>query len=216
LNLVACGSYGVPVARPITINDDEVLSAAKAVLLEHGMNATTAEVASRAGVSEGSLFRRFRSKTELFHAALMHRMSDVPDFVLNLPLRTGRGELVDELEGLAMEAIAFLRLLVPVVMMNWSNRKSGLPLELDEKGEPRHARVYRSMATWLLAEQRLGRVHAKVDVELAAHLFLGGMYNWVSFEVMREVRSSDAETRAFARGCAHTMFVGLAPSKPKK
>jgi AcrR family transcriptional regulator len=196
-------------ARPVVINDDTLLQAARDVLLEKGVGATSADVAKRAKVSEGSLFRRYPSKMELFHAALTHRMSDVPDFILRLPERTGRSTLAQELEGAAVEAIAFLRVLVPVIMMSWSNRKTGLSMDTDENGEPGHLRAYRGMASWFEAEKRIGRFNKKIDVDIAAHLFLGALYNWVNFETMREERSTDVEMKAFVRRCVFTVCAGF-------
>ena len=47
-----------------------ILSAARAVFLERGAMGTTSEVAARAGVSEGTIFNRFKSKEMLFRAAM--------------------------------------------------------------------------------------------------------------------------------------------------
>jgi len=53
-------------ARPTVIRDETIIDAAREVFLERGFGATTAEVAVRAGVSEGSIFKRFNSKVDLF------------------------------------------------------------------------------------------------------------------------------------------------------
>ncbi|MCU1279386.1 MAG: Transcriptional regulator, TetR family protein, partial [bacterium] len=70
-------------ARPTTISDESILEAARAVFLEHGLAATTAEVAKRAGVAEGSIFKRFATKAELFKAAMKVDFED-PDFLRTL------------------------------------------------------------------------------------------------------------------------------------
>ena len=46
--------------------------------LERGIWATTLEVAERAGVSEGSLFNRFKSKEGLFAAAMNFDAEEAP------------------------------------------------------------------------------------------------------------------------------------------
>ena len=38
--------------RPLSISDDTILDAAKAVFVEEGVGATTAKIAERAGISE--------------------------------------------------------------------------------------------------------------------------------------------------------------------
>jgi AcrR family transcriptional regulator len=57
--------------RPRQYTDEEILKAAAEVFLEQGAAATTALIAKRAGVSEGVLFQRFKTKEALFEAALM-------------------------------------------------------------------------------------------------------------------------------------------------
>ena len=57
-------------ARPTVIRNEAILQAARDVFLERGILATSAEVAQRAGVSEGSLFKRFKTKADLFRAAM--------------------------------------------------------------------------------------------------------------------------------------------------
>jgi AcrR family transcriptional regulator len=47
-------------------NDLALLEAAREVLAEHGVHASVAAIAARAGVGIGSLYRRYRTKEELF------------------------------------------------------------------------------------------------------------------------------------------------------
>ena len=55
--------------RPRTITDEQIVEAARAAFLEQGFSATTAEIARRAGISEGTLFKRFATKEDLFEEA---------------------------------------------------------------------------------------------------------------------------------------------------
>lgn len=57
-------------ARPRKYDDELILKAAATVFLEQGASAGTAMIARRAGVSEGILFKRFKTKEALFEAAL--------------------------------------------------------------------------------------------------------------------------------------------------
>jgi AcrR family transcriptional regulator len=56
--------------RRSTISDALILDSARAVFLEKGIRATTAEVARHAGIAEGSIFNRFHTKEELFRASM--------------------------------------------------------------------------------------------------------------------------------------------------
>ena len=57
-------------SRPVTIRNDTILDAARMVFLARGVAGRTAEVAAVAGVSEGSVFKRFPTKAILFREAM--------------------------------------------------------------------------------------------------------------------------------------------------
>ena len=64
-------TYNGGVARTKTITNDALLAAARDVFLEKGFAASTRTIAQKAGVSEGLLFQRFPTKSELFFAAMV-------------------------------------------------------------------------------------------------------------------------------------------------
>src|SRR4029079_11007196 len=105
-------------ARPVSIKDETIIEAAKQVFLERGIQATTAEVAERAGVSEGTVFKRFRSKLDLFRAAMEDQLA-VPDWTKQLHTRVGKGDPKENLFEMGMRIIAFFRELMPLMMMSW-------------------------------------------------------------------------------------------------
>ena len=107
--------------RPPTIDSEKLLEVAREVFLERGIRATTLEVAERAGVSEGAVFQRFKSKEGLCRAAMHLDEDDVPQLFLNA---------VQELDGLVIEeamlqlGTALLeigRVALPLMMMSWSD-----------------------------------------------------------------------------------------------
>ncbi len=56
--------------RTVTITEKQILDAAREVFLEEGFSVKTTKIAQRAGVSEGTLFKRYATKEALFFAAL--------------------------------------------------------------------------------------------------------------------------------------------------
>src|SRR4051812_25602599 len=113
--------------RPTTIKDETIIAAAREVFLEKGVHATTAEVAARAGVSEGTLFNRFNTKFDLFRAAMSPTLEE-PAWMARLNARVGQGDLRESLILLGHELIEFYRSLMPLIMMSWSNQSAaGLP-----------------------------------------------------------------------------------------
>ena len=69
-------------------NRERVLVAAREVFAEHGLDASTNEIARRAGVGVATLFRRFPNRDDLVAAAFaekMHAYSDAIDTALADP-----------------------------------------------------------------------------------------------------------------------------------
>lgn len=58
-------------------NRERIIAAAVEVFAEHGLDASTAEIAHRAGVGEATLFRRFPSKDDLILAVVQSQMEKV-------------------------------------------------------------------------------------------------------------------------------------------
>jgi AcrR family transcriptional regulator len=58
-------------------NRERIVDAAAAVFAERGLDASTAEIAQRAGVGEATLFRRFPCKDDLIDAIVEARMQEV-------------------------------------------------------------------------------------------------------------------------------------------
>ncbi len=196
-------------ARPITISDDSLLTAARDVFLEHGIRATSAEVARRAGVSEGTLFKRFHTKEALFHAAMTASLEgDSERFVGSLAGRVGKGTLRTQLEEVALLGIEFFRKVVPLHMMSWSNPGApGKPV--NAKGEHRALEGRRLFEGYFEGERRAGRLR-KVDVSVLARTFMGAIYNFVAMEVLvgdDEPLPMPAET--FARGLVDILLRGI-------
>lgn len=95
--------------RKRSIEDDELLAAARAVFVEKGINAPTKEIARRAGISEGILFQRFTTKEDLFFAAMMPPAgTDLSALLANPDL--GGKELI---RRVTLELTAYFRLLLP-------------------------------------------------------------------------------------------------------
>lgn len=197
-------------ARPVSIKDETIIDAARAVFLERGFAATTAEVAERAGVSEGTLFNRFRSKSELFQAAMQPQFSELA-WLADLEARVGQGDLQEQLTELGAAGVAFFRELMPLIMMSYANPSpGGLPDALTQPNPP-PLRALQRLAGYFEAEVRLGRLRA-VDPEILARIFLGSLQQYVFFELLFQAQHTlPLPLPTFLRGLVAMLWSGAGP-----
>src|SRR6266536_6403797 len=59
-----------------------IVHAVLPLMMEHGANVTTSQIARAAGIGEGTIFRAFKDKDELLEACLLEALR--PDSVLEL------------------------------------------------------------------------------------------------------------------------------------
>lgn len=170
-------------ARRPQFKDEDILEAARQVFLDRGMRATTAEVAERAGVSEGTLFHHFKSKEALFRAALNPKLADPPE-IDALVGQVGRATVAENLTHFAHAVVDSLRVRLPFMMLAWSSAAPGQRPDLVCEFEPAYARLIRAAAAYVEGEMRLGRLRM-VDAEIAARSFVGGLSDYVRTEIIR-------------------------------
>ena len=95
------------------IEDDELLAIARDVFVEDGFGASTREIARRAKVSEAILFQRFRTKPELFFAAMVPPAPDVEAILAAPQAEIGPGV---QLEEIAVRVLEYFRKITPVLI----------------------------------------------------------------------------------------------------
>lgn len=179
-------------ARPTVIRNEVILEAARTVFLERGILATSAEVAQRAGVSEGSIFKRFKTKAELFRAAMGVDLEDVLPALRDLVSRVGTRSVEQNLVDAGIQTVVFFERVMPIVMMSWSNPK--LPgCTHGYSSDPAPLRAQRFVADYLDAEARLGRI-APTKSEIIARAYLGALSNYVFSELLAQSTSTPSGT----------------------
>jgi AcrR family transcriptional regulator len=200
-------------ARPTTITDAQILEAARRVFLERGISGTTAEVAREAGVAEGSIFKRWKTKQELFFAALAPDDED-PEWVQTLVGHIGNGDIQEHLTQAAMQAIDFFRGIMPLMMMCWSNPSpNGLPAPLDRPNS-KPVRLIKKLASYFEAEMRNGRL-ARRDPEVLARTFIGGNQQFAFLELINRAHEElPLPAEMFVRGLVGLIWNGIHPAEP--
>lgn len=194
-------------ARPITITDEQILDAARTVFLKDGIGASTVEIAQLAGVSEGSIFRRFTTKEALFRAAV--KTPAIPSWVQKLDILAGNGDMRDNLMQLAREIIGFAQQRMPLVMLGWSHKPSS-DTPVPEEEESAIVRDSRRLAAFLQQEVDSGRLRP-CKVEMVARLLLGTCLNVVLDSVLRKQPLTAEEIDRFVDDLIETIWHGIAP-----
>jgi AcrR family transcriptional regulator len=203
-------------ARTATITHEQILEAAREVFLEKGIRATVAEVAERAGIAGGSIFKRFSTKEELFCAAMQTEGVHLP-WVELLQRMSRSSDVPGALMEIGAELLAFFRRILPLMMMAWSNASpsSGIP-QLLEQPNPPPIRGLRAVSSFFESQMRLGHV-ARHNPEIIARAFIGSLQNYVFFELLLrahdQVPIAEAE---FLRGLVQILWRGIEPSAERK
>lgn len=195
--------------RPQSISAEQILQAARETFLEEGFNASTASIAKRAGVSEGSIFKRFPTKEALFQKAMGLPDEDLAQELGDL--LDGAEDIGEGLEAVVMRLVSFFREMLPRMMMLWANhsKQHGNPFEALRcgDGQPVPLVVLRAVSASLEQQQRKGRLR-DLDPEIIARVLIGSSHNFAFFEVIGvHVRQPLAST-SFARGVVELVLNG--------
>ncbi len=164
--------------RPQKYHDEEILKVAAEVFLERGAAAGTAEIARRAGVSEGTLFRRFKTKAALFKAALMAETeSDHWRQVLLASVEKNTPH--DNLKQAILALFDKLQKFIPKLMI-LEGQGRHRPLPSSEKAPP--LEDAKAITAYLKKEIRRGRLQLDRP-ELHAHEIVGAVVHATMLEL---------------------------------
>lgn len=201
-------------ARPKVIDKDEILRVARELFLEKGPAATTAEIARGLGISEGSIFKRFPTKHDLFMASMQ---VDMPHPSHDLEHLVGQGELKENLIKVSTNIMVFLRELMPRLMLLWSFKDAMSEQIKTMHGPHSPPRIaLNALSRFLSAEMALGRLR-QTDPEIAARIFLGAIWNNVFLETIESQGEEQGQPALvdpedFARTLVDAVWLGLATS----
>lgn len=198
-------------ARTETISNEQIIQAAREIFIREGFNASAASIARAAGVSEGSIFKRFATKEALFREALglpdIDLGSELADLMADGPLKEG-------LERVALRLVEVFRELLPRMMMLWANHaRSGLsPVDLlrGGEGQPLPLQLLRALSAQFEEQQKRGRLR-EFDPEILARVLIGATKQFVFFEIVNVHHRQPLAATSFARGVVDLVFEGAAP-----
>ena len=204
--------------RPVSIQDDVILRAAREIFLEKGWDATTSEIAAKAGVSHGIIFKRFKTKQTLFQSA-MQEQSDWGQTIPGLLSSSlGRKDVDKTLVELGSLFVEKFLMLIPALMMAWSNKQeTENPAESAAAANKERAtkalQAVKTIAAYLEAEYRLGRIR-ETDFEVIAQAFVGALWHHAFLQVMlTDGKPGSGKERRYVRRLVKAMWSGIAPRR---
>ena len=189
-------------ARTATITSDQILEAARAVFLEQGINATTVDVANRAGISSASIFKHFPTKDALFLAA----MSETSTRIWNAELEAavGHGDTKADLLLIAKRIAMYTADLLPrMMMLRSSGQQHSFP------AAPRVEDDFVALITYLGREMALGRI-ARGDPTVPALALLHANAGYAMSVAVQAARPS-FDTSGFLEDFVRVLWHGLEP-----
>jgi len=175
--------------RPRSGGREAILGAALDLLRERGASRlTTREVASRAGVSEGSLFYHFTDRTGLLTAVIEDALG-----ALALGYPDGSSAPAATFEQFAAGLAQFLdrALIVLVAAQSDSELRTGMADFMRRNNFGPHRGV-ESLAAYLRSQQAQGTIRDDVDPEAVAMMLLGPVFMQVSQRQMISAEYGDA------------------------
>jgi AcrR family transcriptional regulator len=195
-----------------------ILAAAEQLIRDRGLKATTTRaIAEIAKCAEGSIYRYFPDKHAIIHEIVRTRFPEFLTLVQTLPERAGTGTVRRNLEELAVGALGFYRVILPITFGVMADR------ELLEEQRRHFAerktgpmKFIGAVAAYLSGERQLGRISEKAPPEPAARLLLGACFSQASVEALLGEEARIGTDEQFARDIVRTLMEGLEPAKGVK
>jgi AcrR family transcriptional regulator len=197
--------------RPPSIREEDLLDAARDVFRAAGHGTTTAAIARRAGVSEGILFYRYKSKEALL-AAVIHRETRPPEALREIARTAGERSLAENVGRVVGAVLATVLRAHPFLELAETSPSSHEIRRalFSRTRKPPPQRIVELIAEYFEVEMRLGRVR-RIDPIPVARAAFGGCVDWV-----RSSRALHATGGgpAFTRGLVDLLLHGTA--KPRR
>jgi AcrR family transcriptional regulator len=212
------------VGRPRLIETQEILEAARDAFLGEGVGATTGAIARRAGISEATIFKRFRTKADLFFAVKRFRTKadlffaamGFAEFDARQTIADLRGEAPadQELETISLRFLEYLNQMVPVLTRLLAHPGFDAA-ELAEKFPEMPARaLVEAVAEYVESEQREGRIGSCEPHAVAIAIF-GILHNFALLEHIGLLPKSDRSRRTLVCSFIDVLWNGIKPEETR-
>ena len=189
--------------RSKTVSDEEILRAARSLFLEAGIKASTKEIAKTAGISEAVIFQRFKTKEELFFAAMVPPSAQL-DKIFNV--QPGDNQIPENLELISLQIVEYFREVMPVFLTLIGHPAFNMQTFLQRHTMPR-VQIGNRLTAYLVAEAEIGRIR-RGQVEIAVAVLLSYLHHLAMSETINAHPRSGQGTVADA---IKALWQGLDP-----
>lgn len=167
------------VSHTATNTKQQILDATQRMIQAKGIaRVTTKEIAREAGYAEGTLYKHFEHKEDLFLSVLQQHL---PLFVESLNEHlAGQGTVRTNLEQIAKAAFNYYDTLIPLANAFFADTdllaRHRMTMEQINGGPQR---IYERVAAYIREEQRLKRINEQLEPMSIAALVLGSCFQYV-------------------------------------
>ena len=191
--------------RPRKHSDEDILTATRQCVLDHGAQVSTELIADAAGVSRATLFKRFGTKDNLLHLALCTQIA--ADWLDRLNTGPAPGSIREQIKEFAVALVYLYREHLPS-LITWRVALSaqGLPKQ-EESGLPMPTRLRDALTAWVVraqAQERMAMFDAK---QWAVHFFSGCQAPTLRAFLIGE----DIDDESYVETFIETLWKGCAP-----
>jgi AcrR family transcriptional regulator len=196
--------------RPKTISDDDLLRIACACFVQHGPSVSTNLIAKAAGVSQATLFKRFKTKDQLMAAALFH---ESPVVLQHLEPPTTDRPLRTQLTEMCQFMMKFFRTVVPRFMvLSASNCDAPRGLLGGEHGPSAQAR--KALTHWFDIAQEQGQLR-DFKTEPFTVALIGMMHARPFRESVLGDTTLECSDEEYVEAIIDFVWTGIAPEENK-
>lgn len=190
--------------RSKTVTDAEILAAARSLFLEVGVKASTRKIAKAAGISEGVIFQRFKTKEDLFFAAMVPPEARL-DKIFRIP--PGEGQVPENLKFMSLQIVDYFREVMPTFITLIGHPAFNMETFLQRHTLPR-IQISNRLTEYLKAEAEISRIR-RSQVEIATAILLSYLHHLALSETIDS--SQHEKGMETITDAIEALWQGLAP-----
>ena len=203
--------------RPKKISDEKVLDVARRCFLEKGPHVSTQEIADQIGLSQAALFKRFKTKEDLFLAALATKniFTKVMDFLGWLAIHPTKGELAPQMEQMLTKLWNILLELLPRLIAMHNQHTVSIDSLFGSIKKPPPVRVLSGIALFVRRAQKNGQIDKTLDADALAMNLMGAMQGRVFFTRILS-QSDNSDDDVYIRNTVRHFCESVLPQENRK